>query len=61
MMSHNSVDSTTFNSTCKGYVKRALNECKTLTEDQKKEVLKKLYYAMDVMTMQDARELEEKD
>lgn len=60
-MSYNSVNSNNFNSTCRGYIKRALKECgDILTEDQKKEVLHGLYYAFDMMTMEDARNYDEK-
>lgn len=52
----NTVNSDNFNETCLGYVKRALQECKTLDEDQKSEVRSKLYYAFDMMTMEEARE-----
>lgn len=60
-MNTNSVNPSNFNSTCRGYVKRTLKECGDhLTEEQKDIVLGKLYYAMDIMTMQDARDLDEK-
>jgi len=51
----NKVNADNFNDTCQGYVKRALSDCNTLTDEQKKEVMRNLYWAFDFMTMQDAR------
>lgn len=55
----NTVNPYNFNQTCRGYVKRALNECETLTDEQKDEVQRKLYHSFDMMTMQDARDYED--
>jgi len=55
----NTVNPDNFNETCKGYLIRALKEAKVSEEDRRR-IFIGLKWAMDLMTMEDARKEYEK-
>lgn len=55
----NTVNPDNFNETCKGYLIRALKEAKVSEEDRRR-IFIGLKWALDLMTMEDARKEYEK-